>query len=93
MSNRLDIENTETLKRGLFAYITNQRLHNILSHGELKLVNTDIPNIIKVMKNDIEKEFKKENPQLKVSDEHFDSTLNKLKPEIAKVIKENMKKT
>lgn len=71
----------------LEAYVTKNRVANVLSHGDVTLEPKDTGKLIEAVKDDIFKEFKRDNPNTDVSDKYLKNILKSLSGEIAFAIR------
>ena len=72
----------------LEAYVTKNRVSNVLSHGDVTLEPKDTGKLIEAVKDDIFKEFKRDNPNTDVSDDYLTGVLKSLSGEIAFAIRD-----
>lgn len=77
----------------LEAYVTQNRVSNVLSHGLATLEPKDTGKLIEAVKRDIFKEFKRDNPNTDVSDDYLHGILKSLSGIIANTIKSLRKET
>lgn len=69
-------------------YVTVNRLHNVLSKGDITLVTENLGKLIVAMKNDIKIEYERENTQ--IDPRVLDKAVNSLSGSIANIVKAEM---
>lgn len=80
-------KDTLDLVKSLDNYVTEQRLHNVLSHGDYELNYQNIGNLIKEFNQDVRKEYANEQSKASLDDKEFNTAMKPYNKKIVNWIK------